>query len=392
MVNNLRLSGIILGAAQIFALIVHGYLYFRLEVEVFSSYQIWLAIVNIFFPLIVSRNETRLVASNNYPEFLPIIVAWSRNLAVISILIAPLLTLFFPSLNLKIVIAAIIQALIMGLIQFAIHFNIRGKSLVVVSILRAVMIFAPPFSIIFIVVHFKLDVQGMVLLHVTATFMYLLYLLQVNKEFKKLVFQGITSQTVFRYDLLKSGGIALINSVARQIPLLFVNSFSNASVTADFALVQRIFNAPQSVVGVVAADYLKKKFPEGKLGEIRNRFVLVLFGANTCIFCLLILLMYIASKVLDGDRIYSLLSLSILVLAPFIIRSVSSPLSTVLILKDKFSKDLIYQIASICMTVVTFVAFDTIENYVVGFAVTTSIFYFMYGIAVYKEMESHAYI
>jgi hypothetical protein len=390
-VNKHLSSGIILAAAQVFALIVHGYLYFRLEVGVFSSYQIWLAIVNIVFPLIVSRNETRLVAVNNYHEFLPIIVAWSRNVAVISILIAPALTFFFASLNLKIVIVAIIQALILALVHFAIHLNIREKSLVGVSILRAATIFLPSFGIAFIGFQFKLDVQGIILIHITATFMCFLYLLQENKEFKKLVYQGIISPTVFRYDLLKSGCIALMNSLARQIPLLFVNSFSNASFTADFALVQRIFNAPQSVIGVVAADFLKKKFPEGKLGEIRNRFILVLLGANTSVFFLLILLMFISSKVLEGDRIYSLLSLSILVLAPFIIRSVSSPLSTVLILKDKFSKDLIYQIVLIFITFFTFFTFDTIENYVVAFAVTTSVFYLMYGISAYKEMKSHAY-
>ena len=385
--HRLTASVIILGLAQALALAAHGYLYFEVEPKIFTTYQLWLAVVNIFIPLIVSRNETRLVASEKHLEFLPLAVSWSRNITAVLILTMPPIAFYFFSISPLIVFLAVLQALTMAFVLFAIHLTILEQSLLRVNILRSVTIMLPPVSAVLAAATYSVDSLSLVIFHFVSTLMLFMYILTQNKNFKKSVISGSCLPTTYRLDLLKSGGIASVNSLARQLPLIFVNTFQNTNLTADFALVQRIYNAPQSVVGSVATDFLKKKYVEGKLVGKRAMFVVTTLFINLLIFSTILLIMIFTSNVIDNDRSDNLITLSLVIIIPFVMRSVSSPLSAILILKDKFTKDMMFQLVLVTTTVLTFACVDTIEAYIAVFSIVTSLFYLVYGFVSFREMR-----
>jgi hypothetical protein len=385
--HRLTSSAVILGLAQILALAGHGYLYYEVEAKTFATYQIWLAVVNIFLPLIVSRNETRLVASEKHLDFLALAVSWSRNITAVLILTVPPIAFYFFSIPPLIVFVAVLQALTMTFILFAIHLTIVEQSLLRVNILRSVTIMLPPVCVVLAAATYSVDSLSLVIFHFAGTLMLFMYILTQNKNFKKSVISGIFLSTTYRLDLLKSGGVASVNSLARQLPLIFINTFQNTNITADFALVQRIYNAPQSVVGSVATDFLKKKYLEGKLIGKRTMFVVTTLFINLLVFSSILLIMIVASQVIDNDRSDNLITLSLVIIAPFVIKSVSSPLSAILILKDKFTKDMMFQLVLVTITVLAFALVDTIEAYITVFSIVTSLFYLVYGFVSFYEMR-----
>jgi hypothetical protein len=384
---KLTSSAVLLTFAQFVALAAHGYLYYGYEAKIFASYQIWLALVNILFPLIVSRNETRLIASEKNLEFLAVSVSWSRNIACVLVFIMPLIAHYVFSISITITIIAVLQALTMALIHFAVHLTILEKSILKANILRSASILLPPMFVVVFASLYRADEVSVVIFHFVTTLVLLISVLFSNENFRSSFVTGVSLSTVYRPDLLKSGGVAVINSLARQLPLIFINTFQNSNITADFALVQRIYNSPLSIIGTVAADFLKKRYKQGQLVAIRAKFVFSTFTINVCLFVVLLFLMMIVDQFIEIERIESLISLSLVIIIPFLIRSVASPLSIMFILNDKFFKDMVFQIFLIVATILIFVFSQTTLAYIYAFAFMTSIFYLIYGVASYNEIS-----
>lgn len=383
---RLTSSVLTLGFAQLIALAGHAYLYYGYEAEIFATYQIWLALVNILFPLIVSRNETRLIASKEYIEFLAIAISWSRNIAFVIALVLPILVMYAFSISITITILATLQALALALIHFAIHLIILEYSVFKASILRAITVLFSPLCVIVFVSVYGANKISVIIFHFISTLALLIYILSSNSRFRKSFFRGVSLPTVYKSDLLKSGGVAAINSLARQLPLIFISTFQNTNLTADFALVQRIYNSPLSIIGTVATDFLKKKYKQGKLVALMNQFVIVTFLINIFIFIILLMTVIFSVRFIEIERIDSLIMLSMLIITPFLIRSIASPLSVILVLKDKFFKDMLFQFILIGLTVITFLLADTTQDYIVTFSIVTSIFYLIYGISSFREI------
>jgi hypothetical protein len=70
-----------------------------------------------------------------------------------------------------------------------------------------------------------------------------------------------------------------------------------------------------------------------------------------------------------------------------LIRSVASPLSVILVLNDKFFKDMLFQVILIVATALTFLFVDTTQDYIQAFAIVTSIFYLIYGVVSFREIS-----
>jgi len=384
---SLSASAIILAFAQLVSLAGHAYLYYDYEAEIFVSYQIWLALVNILFPLIVSRNETRLIASKENLEFLAVAVSWSRNIALIVVLVLPLIVLYAFSISITVTILAAVQALLLGFIHFAIHLTILEVSVFKANILRAITVSLPPLSVVILASIYEADELNVLVYHFISTLVLFVFILFNNKSFKSSFIKGIALTTIYKPDLLKSGGVAAINSLARQLPLIFINTFQNTNITADFAVVQRIYNAPLSIIGTVASDILKKRYKQGRLVAIKKPFVVSILAINIFIFCGLLFVMILADRFIEIERIDSLISLSLLIIAPFLIRSVASPLSVILVLNDKFFKEMLFQVVLIVATAWAFVFANSIQDYIQIFAIVTSILYFIYGVLSYKEIS-----
>jgi len=385
--RRLSSSVLTLAFAQFVALAGHGYLYYGYEAKIFASYQIWLALVNILFPLIVSRNETRLIASKKNIEFLAVAVSWSRNIAAVLILVVPFIALYFFSISITITILAVLQALALALIHFAIHLIILEQSVFKASILRSATILLPPLSVVAFASIYGANELNVLVFHFVTTLALFLFMLVNNKNFRTSFVSGVGLPTIYKHDLLKSGGVAGINSLARQLPLIFINTFQNSNITADFALVQRIYNSPLSIIGTVAADYLKKRYKQGQLVQIKTLFVISTLTINILLFCALLFLMLVADQYIKIERIDNLISLSLVIITPFLIRSVASPLSIILVLNDKFLKDMFFQVILIVATALTFVFVETTQAYINVFAIVTSIFYLIYGVVSFREIS-----
>lgn len=384
---SLSSSAIILAFAQLVALAGHAYLYYGYEAKIFASYQIWLALVNILFPLILSRNETRLIASKEQIEFLAVAVSWSRNIAIVIVLVLPLIAWHAFSISITITILAAVHALVLALIHFAIHLIILERSVFKASILRSITVSLPPLSVVILAYIYGANELNVVVFHFITTQALFVYILFNNKSFKTSFFRGVGLPVIYKPDLLKSGGVAAINSLARQLPLIFINTFQNTNITADFALVQRIYNSPLSIVGTVAADFLKKRYKQGQIVAVKTRFVIANLAINIGLFCGLLLIMVLADRFVEIERIDSLISLSLLIIAPFLIRAVASPLSVILVLNDKFFKDMLFQVILIVATALTFLFVDTTQDYIQAFAIVTSIFYLIYGVVSFREVS-----
>jgi len=385
--RKLTSSAALLAVAQFIALAAHGYIYYGYEANIFASYQIWLALVNILFPLIVSRNETRLIASENNLEFLSLAVSWSRNIALTLFIVLPFITHYVFSISVVVTIMAVLQAMTLALIHFAVHLTILEHSILKANILRSASIFLPPMFVVVLVSLYRADELSVVIFHLVTTLMLLIYVVFSNKNFRNSTIAGIGLATTYRRDLLKSGVVAAINSLARQLPLIFISTFQNTNMTADFALVQRIYNSPLSIIGTVAADFLKKRYKLGELIKIRAKFVFSTLAINVILFISLLSALMLVDQFINIERIESLISLSFIIIAPFLIRSVASPLSVMFILNDKFFKDMVFQMILTLATILVFVISDTTQSYIYAFALMTSIFYLIYGVASYNEMS-----
>ena len=169
----------------------------------------------------------------------------------------------------------------------------------------------------------------------------------------------------------------LINTVAGQLPLLFITSKFGADATGFYALALRILGGPISLLGTAVLDAFKRRAATSyrELGHCKEDYVstfrvLFVLGGLLALGVMLVAEPLFAWAF--GETWRQAGVIAVWLMPMFALRFVASPLSYVFYIAGAQRVDLVWQCGLLMMTLLVFIAdldFEsTVKSYAAGYA------------------------
>ncbi len=363
----------------------------------FGVYALFISVSSIFIVIATGRYELAIILPKHHGTALNILVL----IAFISLLFCSALFIFvffsysfiikyfdfqldynvLKLLAVFVFFSSLSQAFYYFFNRFA-EYKIMSLSRLIYSLTNALMMY---FFGKYIIINNGLLISCVVTNIVIVAF----YLFVFFKKYRNYFFNiklSVIKKVAFRYKDFPKYGLfgASLQNIAIQFPIFLLSSFYSNLIVGFYSLCHRSITAPLQIITSAFGDVFRHEasIAFNKNGNCKKAFInfakkLICFG--------LILFMPL---LIFGKEIYSYVfgnewktaGLYAQILAPmFIIRIVASPLSTVSVIAEKQSLDLVFQIIIIAVvaifTLVSKYLFRDNYSVIVAFSIAYSIIY-----------------
>lgn len=363
----------------------------------FGVYALFISVSSIFTVIATGRYELAIILPKHHGTALNILVL----IAFISLLFCSALFIFvffsysfiikyfniqlgynvLQLLAVFVFFSSLSQAFYYFFNRFA-EYKIMSLSRLIYSLINALTMY---FFGKYIIINNGLLVSCVIANIVIVVFYLLVFFKKYRKYFLNIKL-SIIKKVAFRYKDFPKYGLfgASVGNFAIQLPIFLLSSFYSNSIVGFYSLCHRSITAPLQIITSAFGDVFRHEasIAFNKNGNCKKNFInfakkLICFG----------LILFIPLLIF-GKEIYSCIfgqewetaGLYAQILAPmFIFRIVASPLSTVSVIAEKQSLDLVFQIAIIIVvaafTLVSKYLFDDNYSIIVAFGIAYSIIY-----------------
>tara|TARA_R110002049_G_scaffold116881_2_gene269725 strand:- start:460 stop:1683 length:1224 start_codon:yes stop_codon:yes gene_type:complete len=238
---------------------------------------------------------------------------------------------------------------------------------------------------------FKFTPVGLLIGFITGRFFSVLFLLYKFQNNKNTVFQKVTKARMLlllkRYKRFPCFTLPaeFINVISNQLPVFLIGKYFGGVILGNYALMERVLNAPISLLGRSVLDVFKQRASEDyvKQGNCEYIFVktfktlvllsivpsIVLFFLSPFLFGIL----FGEEWIIAGEfaKIFSVL---------FFFKFTASPLSYMFNIAEKQHYDMFWQIGLLIFTIISFVigvAQNDVKQALIYFVISYSLMYIL---------------
>lgn len=235
----------------------------------------------------------------------------------------------------------------------------------------------------------KITPQGLLIGFLAGRVAAVLYLFNAFRKdkdpaFKKISSTGISAM-LYRYKRfpLYTLPAEFINVVSNQFPVIVIGKYFGGSILGNYALLERILNAPISLLGRSVLDVFKQKASEDYITKGNCKAIFVKTFKTLSILSIIpsLLLFFLAPYVFGfifGSEWQMAGEFARILSVLFFFKFIASPLSYMFNIAEKQHLDMIWQIGLFIVTAISFyigIRQDSIKIALISFTASYSVMY-----------------
>lgn len=408
---NANVTKLVLGSgfAQIIPIFLTPILTRIYSPEDFGVFALYMAIASILGVIASARYELSIVLPKNDQNAVDIFYLCN----IVSIILAAFifLTLFFFNKNLNTVIGLDSESNILflvpvsvisaGLLQSLSYLLIRKKEFSNLSKSKIFLSGGYSISQLSIGSTFTSSYIGLSAGYITGQFISILYLIKNNCNFIKLYDFNIKriseiSKKYIKFPLFSSPG-AIMDTVAVQMPIFFINKYFSSFIAGQFSLTMRIINLPLAFIGSSISQVLLNKIATFDHSSPKKILPLILKLSSVLLITIfpLVLICFLYGEYLFEFIFGSEWRFAGTLAAPLsiviAIRFIVSPLSAVLALDRNIKLASTWQGLYLLstLTVIILAYQNSFETFIKYFVINELIMYSIYYVFIIKGSLSY---